>query len=196
MLLCRNDPCEWNVFGCLCVLPTIHRWTWFEAKGGAEACAVIKAPALLDLPWAGGFVYILLAGGTADTGARGQRWCLVPNGLGWSGIVHPDPIPEAHFTADSESKKVKHLKAQYYLLFFFNHNNVHAFDLNGKLSSWEFREAAEGQPELVRKEFVSMRELTLKIWPLSFITIIHKQAKQGHKQTFTFCLSEGRTSDL
>lgn len=99
---------------CTCVLPTISRWTWFEAEGGAEACAVVKAPALLDLPGAGGFRDVLLAGRVADTGARGQRRSLVPNGLGWSGIVHPDPIPEANFTADSENKTVRHLKAQYW----------------------------------------------------------------------------------
>ncbi len=44
---------------------------------------------------------------------------------------------------------------------FLNDQNAHAFDLNGNLS-WEFREAAEEQPELVRKEFVSSRELTQK----------------------------------
>lgn len=65
-----------------CVLPTINRWTWFEAKGGAEACAVIKAPALLDLPGAGGFRDVLLIGGVPDTGAGGQRRSLIPNGLG------------------------------------------------------------------------------------------------------------------
>ena len=92
------------------MLPTISRWTWFEAEGGAEACAVIKAPALLDLPRAGGLGDVLLAGRAADAGARGQRRRLVPNGLGRSGIVHPDPIPEAHFTADSEDKTVKQLK--------------------------------------------------------------------------------------
>lgn len=66
----------------MCELPTISGWTWFEAKGGAKACAVIEAPALLDLPRAGGFRDILLAGRVADVGARGQRRCLVPNVLG------------------------------------------------------------------------------------------------------------------
>lgn len=63
------------------VLHTISRWTWFEAKGGAEACAVIKAPALLDLPRAGSLRDVLLAGRVADTGARRQWRSLVPNGL-------------------------------------------------------------------------------------------------------------------
>lgn len=58
---------------CVCVLPTINRWTWFEAKGGAEARAVIEAPALLDLSRAGGLGDVLLAGRAADIGARGQR---------------------------------------------------------------------------------------------------------------------------
>lgn len=66
----------------MCVLPTIDRWTWLEAKGGAEARAVIKAPALLDLPRAGGVRDILLAGRAADAGAWGQWRSLVPNGLG------------------------------------------------------------------------------------------------------------------
>lgn len=52
---------------------TINRWTWLEAKGGAETSAVVKAPALLDLSRAGGFRYVLLAGGAANTGAGGQR---------------------------------------------------------------------------------------------------------------------------
>ena len=65
-----------------CVLPTIGRWTWLEAKGGAEARAVIKAPALLDLPRAGGVGDILLAWRVAHAGARGQRRSLIPNGLG------------------------------------------------------------------------------------------------------------------
>lgn len=58
---------------CVCVFLTINRWAWFEAKRCAEACAVIKAPALLDLPRAGGLWDVLLAGRLADTGARGQR---------------------------------------------------------------------------------------------------------------------------
>lgn len=110
---------KWSLWGwmneqCLdiCVVPTIDGWTWFKAEGGAEACAVIKAPALLDLPRACGLGDVLLAGRVADTGARRQRRRLVPNGLGWTGIVHPDPIPEANLTADSEDKIVKHLKVQ------------------------------------------------------------------------------------
>ncbi len=94
------------------MLPTIHRRTCFEAKGGAEACAIIKAPALLHLPRAGGLGDVLLAGRAADAGARGQRRCLVPNSLGRSGVIHPDPIPEANFTADNEDNKVTHLKTQ------------------------------------------------------------------------------------
>lgn len=104
--------CVWRVW-ILFTLPTINRWTWFEAKGGAKACAVIEAPALLDLPWAGGIGHVLLAGGASDAGAGGQWWRPAPNALGWSGIVHPDPIPKAHFAADSEDHIVKHLSAQF-----------------------------------------------------------------------------------
>ena len=64
------------------MVPTINRWTGFEAKGGAKACAIIKAPALLDLPWARGLGDVLLAGGAADPGARGHLRPLVLNGLG------------------------------------------------------------------------------------------------------------------
>lgn len=57
---------------CARVLPTVSRWTRLEAEGGAETRAVVKAPALLDLPRAGGFRDVLLAGRVADAGARGQ----------------------------------------------------------------------------------------------------------------------------
>lgn len=122
------------------LLPTICRRARFKAKGGTETCAVIKAPALLDLSRAGGLRDVLLAGRAADTGARGQWWRLVPNGLGWSGIVHPDPIPEAHFTANSDDKQVKHLRAIHSFrkmkvaVFFLTDHNVHAIDLNETLS--------------------------------------------------------------
>lgn len=93
-------------------MPTFSGRTRLEAKGGAEARAVVEAPALLDLPRAAGLRVIVLTRGTADAGARGQRRSLVANGLGRSGIVHPDPIPEANFTAGSEEKTVRYRKAQ------------------------------------------------------------------------------------
>lgn len=124
------------------MLPTISRWTRLEPEGGAETCAVVEAPALLDLPRAGGFRDVLLTGRVADAGARGQRGSLVPNGLGGSGIVHPDPIPEADFTADSEDKKVKRLEVAVSLCcsasghdrhwIFLNDHNVHAFKHYGE----------------------------------------------------------------
>lgn len=90
------------------MLLTIHGWTWFEAQGGAKARSVVEAPALLDLPGAGGFWDIFLTGGTANARARRQWWRFIPNGLGGTGIVHPDPISKAHFTADSEVKILSH----------------------------------------------------------------------------------------
>lgn len=65
----------------MCGLLTVNRGTRFEAQGSAEACAVIEAPALLDLSRARGLGDVLLAGRAADAGARGQRRSLVPNGL-------------------------------------------------------------------------------------------------------------------
>lgn len=93
-------------------MPTVSWRTRLEAKGGAEARAVVEAPALLDLPWTAGLRVVVLARGTADAGARGQRRGLVANGLGRPGIVHPDPIPEANFTAGSKEKTVRYRKAQ------------------------------------------------------------------------------------
>lgn len=93
---------------CVCESPTISRRTWLEAQGRAEARAVVEAPALLDLARAGGLRDVLLGGRLPHVGARRQRRRLVPDGLGRSRIVHPDPIPEANFTADSEEDSVKH----------------------------------------------------------------------------------------
>lgn len=84
---------------------TFGRRTRLQPKGRSEAGAVVEAPALLDLPRARGVGDVLLAGGTAHVGARGQRRSLAPDGLRRAGIVHPDPIPEAEFTADSEGEK-------------------------------------------------------------------------------------------
>lgn len=84
---------------------TFGRWTRLQPKGRSEAGAVVEAPALLDLPRARGVGDVLLAGGAAHVGARGQWRSLAPDGLRRAGIVHPDPIPEADFTADSEGEK-------------------------------------------------------------------------------------------
>lgn len=95
-----------------CPFLTVHGGTWFETKGGAKARPVVEAPAFLDLPGAGGFWDIFLAGRAANARARRQRWGFIPNGLGWTGIVHPDPISEAHFTADSEVKTLSHRRTK------------------------------------------------------------------------------------
>lgn len=84
---------------------TICGWTRLQPKGRSEAGAVVEAPALLDLPRARGVGDVLLAGGAADIGARGQWRSLAPDGLRRAGIVHPDAIPEADFTADSGGEK-------------------------------------------------------------------------------------------
>lgn len=84
---------------------TFGRRTRLQPKGRSEAGAVVEAPALLDLPRARGVGDVLLAGGAAHVGARGQRRSLAPDVLRRAGIVHPDPIPEAEFTADSEGEK-------------------------------------------------------------------------------------------
>lgn len=84
---------------------TISRRTRLQPKGRSKAGAVVEAPALLDLPRARGVGDVLLAGGAAHVGARGQRRSLAPDVLRRAGIVHPDPIPEADFTADSEGEK-------------------------------------------------------------------------------------------
>lgn len=98
-----NDP------GCAGPINTISGRTRLQPKRRSEAGAVVEAPALLDLPGARGVGHVLLAGGVANAGAGGQRRGLAPDGLGRSGIVHPDPIPEADFTADSEDgKALKH----------------------------------------------------------------------------------------
>lgn len=186
----------------VCGLLTINRRTRFEAQGGAEACAVIEAPALLDLSRARGLGDVLLAGRAADTGARGQRRSLVPNSLGWTGIVHPDPIPKAYFTADSKVERVKHMQALVFILencSFVTDRNVHAFDFTGHYTvlSCELREAREGQPELVGKESVSNCGRTPKMWPVFLNSHhIYKQTKQGDGQTFIFCPNERQTSWL
>lgn len=63
-------------------MSTIGRRSGFQAEGGTEARTVVEAPALLHLPRTGGLRDVLLARGAADAGRRGQRGCLVSNGLG------------------------------------------------------------------------------------------------------------------
>lgn len=82
-------------------MSTISRRTRLQPKGRSEACAVVEAPALLDLPRARAVGHVLLARGAPHVGARRQRRSLAPDGLGRPGIVYPDPIPEGNFTADS-----------------------------------------------------------------------------------------------
>lgn len=82
-------------------MSTISRRTRLQPKGRSEACAVVEAPALLDLPRARAVRHVLLARGAPHVGARRQRRSLAPDGLGRPGIVYPDPIPEGNFTADS-----------------------------------------------------------------------------------------------
>lgn len=89
------------------LINTISRRTRLQPKGRSEACAVVKAPALLDLPRARAVGHVLLVRGVPHIGAWRQRRSLAPDGLRWPGIVHPDPIPEANFTADSEEKNVE-----------------------------------------------------------------------------------------
>lgn len=63
------------------VINTISRRTWLEPKGRSEACAVIKAPALLDLPRARAVGHVILAWGVPHVGAWRQRRSLAPDGL-------------------------------------------------------------------------------------------------------------------
>lgn len=87
------------------LINTVSRRTRLQPKGRSEARAVVKAPALLDLPRARAVGHVLLARGAPHAGARRQRRSLAPDGLRGPGIVHPDPIPEADFTADSKDEK-------------------------------------------------------------------------------------------
>lgn len=91
-------------------IDTVSRRTWLQPKGRSEACAVVKAPALLDLPGARAVGHVLLARGAPHVGAWRQRRSLAPHGLGWPGIVHPDPIPKADFTADSKDENVENIR--------------------------------------------------------------------------------------
>lgn len=93
----RANSCVMTVLALL----TVGRRSRLESQRGAEARAVVEAPALLHLPWAAGLRVVLLARRAAySRGARRQRRALVSDGLRRAGVVHADPISEADLAAD------------------------------------------------------------------------------------------------